>query len=166
MHVNSTTAEFEGQTYANYMKQAGYTTGYFGKYLNPPVRLVPHLRGHWLMTAIDFTCMPERARKRVRVRALQAMEIYCRLNGSHFPGWDRFMGMCNTAYYDVHWNDGGTLTFTGSDPEDYTTSIVGNRTVAFIREVAAASLAEGGKPFLAVAATRAPHSPQTPAPVR
>ena len=69
MHVNSTTAEFEGQTYvarlmfflttdpfgiailyrfasrsnfrsryANYMKQAGYTTGYFGKYLNPPVR--------------------------------------------------------------------------------------------------------------------------------
>jgi hypothetical protein len=98
--------------------------------------------------------------------ALQAMEIYCRLNGSHFPGWDRFMGMCNTAYYDVHWNDGGILTFTGSAPEDYTTSIVGNRTVRFIHEVAAASLVEGGKPFLAVAATRAPHGPQTPAPVR
>ena len=28
MHVNSTTAAFEGRTYANYMKQAGYTTGY------------------------------------------------------------------------------------------------------------------------------------------
>eukprot|EP01043_Picozoa_sp_COSAG02_P049570 COSAG02_NODE_4992_length_4742_cov_8.191040_1_plen_65_part_00 len=50
--------------------------------------------------------MPECTRKLARVRALQAMEIYCRLNGSHFPGWDRFMGMCNTAYYDVHWNDG------------------------------------------------------------
>ena len=36
MHVNSTTAVFEGLTYANYMQQAGYTTGYFGKYLNPP----------------------------------------------------------------------------------------------------------------------------------
>ena len=40
---------------------------------------------------------------------------------------------------------------------------MGNRTVAFIRSVAGASLAEG-KPFLAVAATRAPHGPQTPAP--
>lgn len=47
MHVNSTTAEFEGQTYANYMQQAGYITGYFGKYLNPPVSLVAHRRrGH------------------------------------------------------------------------------------------------------------------------
>ena len=76
------------------------------------------------------------------------------------------MGMCNTAYYNVHWNDGGTLTYTGSAPDEYTTSIVGNRTVRFIHEVAGASLAEGGHPFLAVAATRAPHGPQTPAPVR
>ena len=66
MQINSTTAAFEGRTYANYMQQAGYTTAYYGKYLNPP-----------------------------------AMQIYCCSNGSHFPGWDSFMGMCNTAYYNV-----------------------------------------------------------------
>jgi hypothetical protein len=126
MHVNSTTAEFEAFTYANYMQQAGYTTGYFGKYLNPP-----------------------------------SMDIYCRVPGSHFPGWDAFMGMCNTAYYDVNWNDGGNLTFTGSTPKEYSTSIVGNRTIDFIRE---AATAKPFKPFLAVAATRAPHGPETPAP--
>ena len=51
---------------------------------------------------------------------------------------------------------------TGKAPDEYTTSIIGNRSVEFIR-------ARGGdgtrqQPFLLVAATRAPHSPQTPAP--
>jgi arylsulfatase A-like enzyme len=36
MHVNSSTAEFEGLTYANYMQQAGYLTAYFGKCESPP----------------------------------------------------------------------------------------------------------------------------------
>ena len=96
-----------------------------------------------------------------------SMDIYCRVNGSHFPGWNAFLGMCNTAYYNVHWNDNGNLTFTGSSPTDYSTSIVGNRTVEFIRNAALdASKTDGGifKPFLAVAATRAPHGPETPAP--
>jgi arylsulfatase A-like enzyme len=94
------------------------------------------------------------------------MDIYCRVNGSHFPGWDRFQGMCNTAYYDVHWNLDGDLVFTGNAPTEYTTSIIGNRTVEFIHAAAAAGgkLERRAKPFLVVAATRAPHGPQTPAP--
>ena len=43
----------------------------------------------------------------------------------------------------------------------YSTSIVGNRTVEFIKS---ALSAKPRKPFLAVAATRAPHGPSTPAP--
>ena len=53
------------------------------------------------------------------------------------------------------------MTYTGSAPDEYSTSIVGNRTVAFIRQAIAA---DPTKPFLAVAATRAPHGPETPAP--
>lgn len=61
----------------------------------------------------------------------------------------------------MHWNNEGNLTYTGSAPSDYSTSIVGNRTVSFIT---AAASATPFKPFLVVAATRAPHGPQTPAP--
>jgi hypothetical protein len=35
MHMNCSDP-FESQTYANYLKKAGYSTAYFGKYLNPP----------------------------------------------------------------------------------------------------------------------------------
>lgn len=35
------------------------------------------------------------------------------------PGWDAFVGMCNTAYYKVNWNDGGNLTYTGSKPDEF-----------------------------------------------
>jgi hypothetical protein len=83
MQINSTTAAFEGTHYGNYMQQAGYTTAYYGKYLNPP-----------------------------------AMQIYCCSNASHMPGWDSFQGMCNTAYYNVHWNNEGNLTYTGSTPSE------------------------------------------------
>ena len=31
MQINSTTAAFEGRTYANYMQQAGYLTAYYAR---------------------------------------------------------------------------------------------------------------------------------------
>eukprot|EP00935_MAST-01C_sp_MAST-1C-sp1_P002722 g2722.t1 len=73
-----------------------------------------------------------------------AMESWCRHNGTHMPGWDRFMGMCNTAYYNINWNLDGDQVFTGSKPTDYSTSIVGNKTVDFIRAHAANNPLTGG----------------------
>ena len=36
MHMNSSSADFEQKSIAVYLKKLGYTTGQFGKYLNPP----------------------------------------------------------------------------------------------------------------------------------
>ena len=69
---------------------------------------------------------------------------------------------------DVPWlvytpkQDKGSILFTGSQPANYTTSLIGNWTVDFIKRHAAA--ARSGSPFFVSAATRAPHAPQTPAP--
>ena len=59
------------------------------------------------------------------------------------------------------WNAPQNTCLAGSAPSEYTTSIVGNRTVQFIHGAATAATT---KPFLVVAATRAPHGPETPAP--
>jgi len=124
MRVN-TSRVFEDHTYSNYLMAAGYHTGYFGKYLNPP-----------------------------------AMDMFCHNKSTPVPGWNEFLGMCNTAYYNVTWvNTLGNTVYTGSEPEDYSTAIVGNATIKFIKSAAASN-----KPFFVSAATRAPHDPQTPAP--
>jgi len=134
---------FENSTFApRLQREAGYATAYFGKYLNPP-----------------------------------AMVRYCRnetlgpmLPGAGWPaGWDVFYGMCDQAstpaggYYDVNWVDSEAraLTYTGSAPHEYTTSVIGNKTAAWIGAHVAA---HPGQPFLAVAATRAPHAPYLPPP--
>jgi hypothetical protein len=94
------------------------------------------------------------------------MDLYCQDDGKRIPGWDDILAMCKTAYYDVPWHQNGYLNHTGKGPDEYTTSIVGNRnrSVAWIRERGAAARAGSKQPFLLVAATRAPHSPETPAP--
>jgi len=128
---------FEEATYATALRRSGYATAYVGKYLNPP-----------------------------------AMVRYCRnetlgpLDHGWPPGWDAFFGMCDQAstpqgaYYSVNWVDSaaGAVVFTGSEPADYTTSIVGNRSVAYLK------LAPKDRPFFLAAAVRAPHAPQLPPP--
>ena len=137
MRMNCSRA-FERETYANALKRAGYDTAYFGKYLNPP-----------------------------------AMVRYCRnetlgpLEHGWPDGWDVFFGMCDQlstpqgGYYSVNWVDSasGAIHFTGTQPSNYTTSVVGNKTVAYLR-----SKASSATPFFVSAAVRAPHAPQLPPP--
>ena len=59
-----------------------------------------------------------------------AMEPYCLNLGTPIPGWDEMLGMCNTAYFNVRWVDSvGKLVHTGEAAAEYTTSIIGDRTV-------------------------------------
>ena len=137
MNISSYGA-FESTTYANQLTRAGYTTAYFGKYLNPPA-IVKYCRN----------------------------ETLGKLTGGWPSGWDVFYGMCDQAsspegaYYDVNWVDSvaGMVTHTGVAPEDYSTSVIGNKTVQWIQ-----SKGKAAQPFMAVAATRAPHAPYLPPP--
>ena len=85
-------------------------------------------------------------------------------------GWDSFFGMCNTnTYWSMIWNDNGVLNATGSFSDEnlqgtggasnYSTSLVGNRTVAFVSQAL-----DDAVPFFVKVAPHAPHVPATPAP--
>ena len=78
------------------------------------------------------------------------------------PGVDRQVVMCTHTFFDCDWVNDTVLTHTGSAPEDYTTSVMGNASVTWIK-----SVLDKGKthpPFFAWIGPHAPHLPSTPAP--
>eukprot|EP01051_Picozoa_sp_SAG22_P001741 SAG22_NODE_72_length_22344_cov_95.586559_8_plen_259_part_00 len=78
------------------------------------------------------------------------------------PGLDRSFVMCTHTFFNCSWVDDAKLTQTGDVPADYTTSVMGNKSVAWIRQVV-----EGKPehpPFYAWIGPHAPHLPSTPAP--
>lgn len=77
------------------------------------------------------------------------------------PGIDDYLLMCNSdRYFNVSLrNSSGDGYFSGFQPQDYLTAIVGNASVKFIEK----SL-QSGKPFFAYIGPHAPHYPATPAP--
>jgi len=77
------------------------------------------------------------------------------------PGWFHFYGMCSPEYFNNTWNIDGTLSYTGNQPENYSTSILGNSSSAWI---SAFVKNHPDKPFHVVVAPHAPHGPYTPAP--
>jgi N-acetylglucosamine-6-sulfatase len=75
-------------------------------------------------------------------------------------GWDDFFSLNNECqYFNNSFNSNGTTVHFGSRPEDYMTSLIGNRSLAFLRNALA-----GSAPFLAYIAPHASHMPTTPAP--
>lgn len=89
------------------------------------------------------------------------MEPYCdKSNPQPLPGFDDFLAMCNdNRYFENRFTDNGHIYTTGTAPEDYLTSLIGNRTVKFIE-----GALTNGTPFFAYVAPHAPHVPATPAP--
>ena len=51
------------------------------------------------------------------------------------PGVDRQVVMCIHTYFECDWVNDTVLTHTGSAPEDYTTSVMGNASIAWIKSV-------------------------------
>ena len=76
------------------------------------------------------------------------------------PGWTEW-DVAGGGYneYNYNLNENGTLKHYGRAPEDYLTTVIGDKANAFITASAAA-----GEPFLLEVATFSPHGPYTPAP--
>ena len=75
-------------------------------------------------------------------------------------GWDDFFSLNNECqYFNNSFNSNGTTVRFGDAPSDYMTSLIGNRSLAFVANALAA-----GAPFLAYIAPHASHMPTTVAP--
>ena len=85
------------------------------------------------------------------------------------PGISRQSIMCKIEYYNATFAEGDdavaggavTVRTTGSLPTDYSTSIVGNASVNFVRD---ALTNHSAQPFFVWIGPHAPHLPSTPAP--
>ena len=76
------------------------------------------------------------------------------------PGWDEWDAIDEDRpallYYDYSLNENGAIVRCGSEPEDYSTTVLGERAVQFVRTAPA--------PFFLYLAPIAPHLPARPAP--
>jgi len=72
---------------------------------------------------------------------------------------DAFLLCQEGVYYGNPYNANGEIVTRGHAPEDYMTAVIGNRSLAFLRNVTA-----GGAPWVNFVAFQAPHLPATPAP--
>ena len=137
MHVNADDNFQEHLVFARALNDSGYMAGYFGKYMNAG--------------GMKHVC-PEKAGKPAKLAPPK--------------GWDADGGwlvMCpDTCYTDCAFGTPtGLRTFddpTFANGSNYATSVIGNATLAWVRSRLAA-----GSPFIAFAATHAPHGPATPA---
>jgi len=85
--------------------------------------------------------------------------------GFNVSSGDAFVAMCNeVVYYGNKFNVNGKLFTTGTEPSDYLMSWLGNKTMPWLANAAAAAAAPGGAPFFAYLAPHAPHFPAEPAP--
>ncbi|XP_065829466.1 N-acetylglucosamine-6-sulfatase-like [Oscarella lobularis] len=89
------------------------------------------------------------------------MVPYCQQNNSRkIPGFDDYLTMCDDLRYFLNtFTHNGELYTSGSSPNDYLTSILGNRSIQFMNDALEKDL-----PFFSYIAPYAPHSPCTPAP--
>jgi N-acetylglucosamine-6-sulfatase len=75
------------------------------------------------------------------------------------PGWDEWFAVADSRpqirYYDYRLNENGTIVDYGDAPTDYSTSVLQEKAVDFIRD---------DRPFFLVYAPLAPHLPAIPAP--
>jgi arylsulfatase A-like enzyme len=106
-------------TIATVLQKAGYTTAYFGKYLNSYNLVSPAIP----------------------------------------PGWGTWQVFVDDLdlYFGYRLNEDGVERRVGDEPSDYSTDLLLERTLRFIR-------GHAGAPFFVVYAPAAPHGPSTPAP--
>lgn len=104
-------------------------------------------------------------------KMLNEMDTFGCAEGFTPPYLDRFLIMCNHNFFKERWadssdpnrsdNESVAINQTGIAPSDYTTSQIGNASLAWIRSV----IERGGEshpPFFVWLGPHAPHKPSTP----
>ena len=124
-----------------WLQKAGYKTALIGKYLNRYGQQSTF--GAWLgwigsILNIDF--------KRADVGNPRDWVP---------PGWDLWYAFTGTGvrYYDYLINENGTILNFGDQPSDYSTDVLKDRAVRFIKDEAATAA-----PFFLLIATKTPHA--------
>jgi N-acetylglucosamine-6-sulfatase len=104
-------------------------------------------------------------------KLLNGMTTYGCNGDFDVPGLDRGYIMCNAAFFHETWADyttddsgkgTGSVHQTGNEPANYTTSLLGNASLAWIRSIVGQG--KDHPPFFAFMGPHAPHLPSTPAP--
>jgi len=133
MHVDE--KKVNPVSFGFYLGKAGYTLGYFGKHMNSCPKLAPP----------GWDCPT----------------FYWFANGGgsdNEPG-----GYLNASFHDYsQWPQSLNGTYKGNtngEYSGYTTSIIANKSIEWVRQVAPL-----GKPFMVTVASKGPHVPSTPAP--
>lgn len=131
----------EGSALPVCLKQAGYTTALFGKYINRYGQ--QSTWGAWLAWAGNL--------------------INVELKGPTIgnprdwvpPGWDLWFAFTGSRarYFDYAVNENGAILDFGHRPSDYSTDVVKDRAVRFIHDQAGKA-----RPFFAYIATKAVHT--------
>lgn len=134
MHMNVTNTAFQQSMFSGHLRSLGYTTGMFGKLLNPE-GMTPY-------------CVED---NRQPLPGFDSWVAMC--------DEEKFFSNLLTTSINSSEEYSGDLLRTGSSPADYLTSVIGNATLGFV-----SAALEGHVPFFAYIAPHAPHVPATPAP--
>ena len=135
MHMNVTNTAYQQSMISGHLKALGYTTGMFGKLLNPG-GMTPYCTGDDRQPLPGFD----------NWLAMCDEEKY-------------FDNLFTTSGNSNGSEDASVLLRTGNSSEDYLTSVIGNATLGFVE-----AALENHVPFFAYVAPHAPHIPATPAP--
>jgi arylsulfatase A-like enzyme len=121
-----------------WLKSAGYTTALIGKYEN----------------GYGAGKLPRLASTAYWSNALNGWFGIGTPDKQHWvpPGWDLWYAFTKVRYYDCSINENGRLLDFGHEPADYSTDLLKDRAVRFIKDQAGSST-----PFFMLIATKAPH---------
>eukprot|EP01043_Picozoa_sp_COSAG02_P018718 COSAG02_NODE_881_length_16214_cov_5.907726_7_plen_351_part_00 len=154
--------QFWQRTWPVYLQKAGYNTGIFGKAYHmggdAPCGHAQHNQTLWY--GPEHPDAWTGARAGIPTVATNTTPLFM------LPGWNRHFVYCYPLdqYFWNRFNDQGVLIGTRQDPSDYATALIGNKTVAWLREDAIPAAKADDRPFFAYVPIHPPHGTTTPAP--
>ena len=139
MHVN--TSKVNPYSFGTYLGKLNYTLGYFGKHMNVAPHAPPPgwdcVTCHWFANGGGSDVEP---------------------GGYLNATFSDFFGNSSSPVDEYHNNRSQYIANTNGEFSGYTTSIIGNKSIAWLNRIA-----DSEKPFMLTVAPKAPHVPSTPA---